>query len=689
MFSFIGGRSRKSVGGVAEADEGWSDVGGRAKTNENTNKKVSEVVGGVSENRYLPLDTGMSVEDGEEGVDDAASDSGTITPTPDPFLSHPPPPPSKIPVKAPTGKVTNIVKAIEQGETAEKFILTRPRTPDGPSAKLAAKRSQMEASVTPDPSPGRGHESKKTRTDSHDVPVRTSVTNIANGGEKDSPPHLAPSTPRRARWSAPHGTQTSPDYSSTPPRFVSPGHPAQRVTPQPSKPLPKSPAPEMDVDEVDEDDEARLFIGESLKQIGQLANAISVYQRLLPEGFPMEELLACSDAGLLACNLIGEAAVRHRLLGCSNCGAQVSRDQFIVGRPGTSLPHSNSNRQQPQHQHPASQPTADPTPAPPKDQGPSYSRAAKSPPNPSARPPPPTRTPPLNPFKRGNLQRDVVVLTDKVRVGAKNVWGEKWLDGVNAALKEGGVPSSVWVQATQISSGGNLILIAAPSTSAAELDGHVPLFAHLLPSFSRTCPDAPWDRFIVDKCALLNSQGSEYSQAELRAAIERYNPGIQLASDPYWLSPEETRRAPGKTESSIVLTFSAHDQFLLWRRTGIIFAGQQCLTRSYEERRRRRQCGKCWDYRHRTSVCPAPKPLCKDCGEDDHVEGEFLCLVEGCKGKEGCNHHPLKCVNCGGPHAADDTICPKRPSADRPVTKPSPSSSSAAPPAQTSSSPPQ
>jgi hypothetical protein len=67
------------------------------------------------------------------------------------------------------------------------------------------------------------------------------------------------------------------------------------------------------------------------------------------------------------------------------------------------------------------------------------------------------------------------------------------------------------------------------------------------------------------------------------------------------------------------------------------------------------QCRKCWGL-HRLDTCKA-EPKCRMCGGTNHKTTEHP--------PEG----PIKCVNCGGPHAADSPLCPKTAPASQKATK--------------------
>lgn len=66
------------------------------------------------------------------------------------------------------------------------------------------------------------------------------------------------------------------------------------------------------------------------------------------------------------------------------------------------------------------------------------------------------------------------------------------------------------------------------------------------------------------------------------------------------------------------------------------------------------QCGKCFGFDHLEKTCSRAK-RCACCGSTDHTrEAHPRCTV--------VDHEcPSKCMNCNGPHAADDDKCPLRP----------------------------
>lgn len=129
-------------------------------------------------------------------------------------------------------------------------------------------------------------------------------------------------------------------------------------------------------------------------------------------------------------------------------------------------------------------------------------------------------------------------------------------------------------------------------------------------------------------------------------------------------------RAKIAVSSMVICLATAEDAEAVLRLRRLYVYGHQCLVTRYEERETRTTCTNCWSpiARHNASRCPS-EARCRLCAGQHHTD-EHQCQecseandsdndMSG-RPKAACEHMPLKCVNCSGPHAANDPTCPAR-----------------------------
>lgn len=101
------------------------------------------------------------------------------------------------------------------------------------------------------------------------------------------------------------------------------------------------------------------------------------------------------------------------------------------------------------------------------------------------------------------------------------------------------------------------------------------------------------------------------------------------------------------SSTSAIITFEG-----TYIPTEVIYDGG--IYRCRPHRPRAQHCTKCLAIGHRADVCiKVTKPRCPKCGNADKDDDQHTCIT--------------KCVNCGGPHSADDNSCELKISADSAV----------------------
>lgn len=109
----------------------------------------------------------------------------------------------------------------------------------------------------------------------------------------------------------------------------------------------------------------------------------------------------------------------------------------------------------------------------------------------------------------------------------------------------------------------------------------------------------------------------------------------------------------------MLLTVSSQEEvdYLLKHVSGVFLYGWYASFSRFQDLKPVRQCNRCWSFDHHTSKCLNPA-RCRVCA-GDHTELTHTCnsCPSTAKAQKGCNHIPIKCVNCGEAHMADSTKC--------------------------------
>ncbi|KZV81662.1 hypothetical protein EXIGLDRAFT_779485 [Exidia glandulosa HHB12029] len=259
-------------------------------------------------------------------------------------------------------------------------------------------------------------------------------------------------------------------------------------------------------------------------------------------------------------------------------------------------------------------------------------------------------------------------------------------EAVNLALiEECGSTDGPRVAGLSWSENGNLVLMAMDGYTGAQLTLHADTIAK---AAGITCAfsarqDTPWHKATLTRVPTVGPDGQLLSDADVQANLARGNPRfaalslVDCLSPVHWLTSELARRS--QPSASMVVCFAKKedaDTFLTLNNRLYVF-GHSCGTRKFDERNADPMCTNCWTIKpkHRTSGCRG-EPRCRICAGRHHSD-EHQCdkcaaeLAESNgdaamanndtpRARGPCEHIPLKCVNCGEAHAANDARCAHR-----------------------------
>ncbi|EJD39592.1 hypothetical protein AURDEDRAFT_171399 [Auricularia subglabra TFB-10046 SS5] len=159
--------------------------------------------------------------------------------------------------------------------------------------------------------------------------------------------------------------------------------------------------------------------------------------------------------------------------------------------------------------------------------------------------------------------------------------------------------------------------------------------------------------------------GSLFTESEIIEDLRAHSAAFKTvrladsAEPASWISRADVRAL--KERSTLLVNLATAEDaasFVAMRRCLFAF-GCPCEPGEYAPQERERICRRCWNplarQKERDHAC---RERCRLCGgshaEEEHTCGECDVLAKPCA------HIPLKCVNCGLGHAADDGICEYR-----------------------------
>lgn len=137
----------------------------------------------------------------------------------------------------------------------------------------------------------------------------------------------------------------------------------------------------------------------------------------------------------------------------------------------------------------------------------------------------------------------------------------------------------------------------------------------------------------------------------LRDEINRFNPKLNLANLPRWLTRAEARE--GKEYSSVVIAVRTQEEQKVASK-GVSVNGRLRRTAPFLSARPSDQCPTCLHFGHHWQRCKNAA-RCKYCA-GPHLSSDHHCKQCGSTGKS-CAHTSPKCCNCKEEHFATSPEC--------------------------------
>ena len=196
----------------------------------------------------------------------------------------------------------------------------------------------------------------------------------------------------------------------------------------------------------------------------------------------------------------------------------------------------------------------------------------------------------------------------------------------------------------------NIIITTTPTFTSNFLIEKEAIWKGIIP-YTSIQKDESWYKVILHGVPTADFNTLEGMQLVVDE-IRTFNKGYQPIGTPYWLSSEENRR--NKLAGSVVVTFATEKEAIRARRERLYIAGISVRVEKLHSTAPTTQCTKCQGFGHLDHYCKR-QFRCKLCSEY-HSTSAHYCSI--CKKKGGpCPHLEVKCVNCKGPHMANNKAC--------------------------------
>lgn len=234
---------------------------------------------------------------------------------------------------------------------------------------------------------------------------------------------------------------------------------------------------------------------------------------------------------------------------------------------------------------------------------------------------------------------------------------------VNKALAHARADVMVRLIKMKYTEKGNLSCVLSEHACAEELLGYVPAVMDAVQDLDPAVIDVEkterWRKLRVHGVALdryMTENGLDLARDEIEVMT-----GSQLPYAPRWIKSDnlaERFDSGAIKRSTLVLTVKTKRAADAILAKGLSIGGRRHEAERFWERGEGRMCMQCCGGDHFGKCAETAK--CYICA-GEHEGAKHQCAVEGCNKKaEPCEHHAVKCANCGGPHVATSRKCPER-----------------------------
>lgn len=222
----------------------------------------------------------------------------------------------------------------------------------------------------------------------------------------------------------------------------------------------------------------------------------------------------------------------------------------------------------------------------------------------------------------------------------------------NAALPSQTVIGKV----AHINSG--IALIPAPGTTIAQLEEHKETLARIFGA-CRAERNEKWAKYLVRGVPRRIRTLETLEDVTPEIAAEAFQQSCNMQPEwARWLIPQ------GVEEEDLVeasMIFAVRPSNIQRIPKVISLLGEMHVIVALPARETPIQCTQCGEWSHKKDNC-AKRARCFYCSSDKHSVESHHCQKEECPDESQSCPHPPKCIVCNGPHSADYTDCPLKPS---------------------------
>ena len=214
-------------------------------------------------------------------------------------------------------------------------------------------------------------------------------------------------------------------------------------------------------------------------------------------------------------------------------------------------------------------------------------------------------------------------------------------NAINSRIARGGEVKGPVIGSVATSKNGNIVLTTIQPYDAEFLKAHQPQWQEAVKNLPiEDCQiQRPWLKLVAH--GVSTEVGDDFGDE-----CEVYNP-VQVKGAVRWL------KKPSKPTGSMVFAVATEREQTYCLNKGLLIAGKRVKVVKFKTHSQYSQCFRCQGFGHDPAKCKK-RVACKLCA-GHHLTKTHKCAE--CKASTQCQHTHLKCVNCGGRHAANSLSC--------------------------------
>lgn len=251
--------------------------------------------------------------------------------------------------------------------------------------------------------------------------------------------------------------------------------------------------------------------------------------------------------------------------------------------------------------------------------------------------------------------KQLVLIRDEAQRN-EDVPGMLIRDHINHMLQVNG-GQGLAVSTVETTLKGNIMITTTPARDAAYLLLHINEWKPSFPcQFTNAQLNKGWHKVVVHGVPLRMSHlDEEHILPKVKDEMKLFN-GLDIISEPYWLTRQEKRESGIQRAGSIVLAFATREDAEKACRHKVSMFGRNLKVEHMISTPAYIQCRNCQRFGHLEARC-REEARCMYCAKShqtrDHTCGLKTCSVVG----KSCDTTHILCANCKEAHTADSKDC--------------------------------